>query len=221
MNYKLLVLDIDGTTADSQKKIAPEIRDALIHLQNQGVRVVLASGRPPEDAVKHGIGMAAYREGVIAAGTEPDSYMEMESRITGMPIRYPADFSGFSGSGTISVNECLLTGHPDELEALEPYLSHKYFHEAQIFHSEPWYLEVAPKQVDKAYGLKYLLRHLNIPKEEMVCCGDSYNDIRMLQYAGVGVAMANAPENVKLFADYVTERDNDHLGVAEVVERFF
>lgn len=271
MNYKLLVLDIDGTTADSQKKIAPEIRDALIHLQNQGVRVVLASGRPPEgvfpvaeylelarygsyilafnggkimeagsrtcifdkrlpghlprrlqeDAVKHGIGMAAYREGVIAAGTEPDSYVEMESRITGMPIRYPADFSSFSGSGTISVNECLLTGHPDELEALEPYLSHKYFHEAQIFHSEPWYLEVAPKQVDKAYGLKYLLRHLNIPKEEMVCCGDSYNDIRMLQYAGVGVAMANAPENVKLFADYVTERDNDHLGVAEVVERFF
>ena len=75
--------------------------------------------------------------------------------------------------------------------------------------------------MDKAYGLKYLLRHLNIPKEEMVCCGDSYNDIRMLQYAGVGVAMANAPENVKLFADYVTERDNDHLGVAEVVERFF
>ena len=48
MNYKLLVLDIDGTTADSQKKIAPEIRDALIRLQNQGVRVVLASGRPPE-----------------------------------------------------------------------------------------------------------------------------------------------------------------------------
>ena len=141
-----------------------------------------------------------------------NSYAEAEKEL---------DFSGFSGSGTISVNECLLTGHPDELEALEPYLSCKYFHEAQIFHSEPWYLEVAPKQVDKAYGLKYLLRHLNIPKEEMVCCGDSYNDIRMLQYAGVGVAMANAPENVKLFADYVTERDNDHLGVAEVVERFF
>ena len=271
MKYKLLVLDIDGTTADSQKNIAPEIRDALIGLQDQGVRVVLASGRPPEgvfpvaeylelarygsyilafnggkimeagsrtcifdkrlpgylprrlweDAVKHGIGMAAYREGVIAAGTEPDSYMELESRITGMPIRYPADFSGSSGPGAFSVNECLLTGHPDELEALEPYLSYKYFHEAQVFHSEPWYLEVAPKQVDKAYGLKYLLRHLNIPKEAMVCCGDSYNDIRMLQYAGVGVAMANAPENVKLFADYVTERDNDHLGVAEVVERFF
>lgn len=43
----------------------------------------------------------------------------------------------------------------------------------------------------------------------------------MIQYAGVGVAMANAPENVKLFADYVTERDNDHLGVVEVAERFF
>ena len=43
----------------------------------------------------------------------------------------------------------------------------------------------------------------------------------MLQYAGVGIAMKNAPEDVKMVADTVTERDNDHDGVAEVIERFF
>ena len=59
------------------------------------------------------------------------------------------------------------------------------------------------------------------PRERMVCCGDSYNDIRMLQYAGLGVAMKNAPEGVKTVANVVTEHDNDHDGVAEVVERFF
>ena len=45
--------------------------------------------------------------------------------------------------------------------------------------------------------------------------------IPMLQYAGVGVAMDNAPDKVKFIADYVTERDNDHAGVTEVIERFF
>lgn len=266
--YQLLVLDIDGTTANSKKEIAEETREALIWLQDKGVKVVLASGRPPEgvfpvaeylelprygsyilafngakiielgtrscifnkclprhiprnlrdDAVKAGIGMAVYQEGVIVAGTEPDSYMELESKISGMPIKYPGNFTGKTD---FQANECLLTSHPDELEALEPYFAHKYFHEAQVFHSEPWYLEVTPKQVDKAYGLKHLLRYLQIPKEAMVCCGDSYNDMAMLQYAGLGAAMANAPEKVKNIADYVTVNDNDHLGVVEVIRRFF
>ena len=51
--------------------------------------------------------------------------------------------------------------------------------------------------------------------------GDGYNDISMIQYAGLGVAMKNAQEAVKNVADYVTEHDNDQDGVAEVAERFF
>ena len=56
---------------------------------------------------------------------------------------------------------------------------------------------------------------------QVMAFGDSYNDIAMLQYAGLGAAMANAPDKVKFIADYVTERDNDHAGVTEVIERFF
>ena len=55
----------------------------------------------------------------------------------------------------------------------------------------------------------------------MVCCGDGFNDISMIQYAGLGVAMANAQEKVKAVADYVTLCDNDHDGIAEVIEKFF
>uniref|UniRef100_UPI00265D0EB5 HAD family hydrolase n=1 Tax=uncultured Megasphaera sp. TaxID=165188 RepID=UPI00265D0EB5 len=51
--------------------------------------------------------------------------------------------------------------------------------------------------------------------------GDSYNDIGMLRYAGVGVAMANAPQAVKEFADYVTQYSNDERGIVEVIRRFF
>lgn len=271
MDYELLVLDIDGTVTDSKKEVLAKTREAVIRIQKQGVKIVLASGRPPEgifpvaetlmleeygsyilafnggkiihiqtgeciferllpasipsslrkDALKHGIGMAAYQEGVILAGTKPDSYLEMESRITRLPIAYhPEPGLGISGND-VSVNQCILTGEPGILDEMEPVLFRKYCHEVEIYHSEPFYLEVSPKNVDKAYGLGYFLRSLGISREKMVCCGDSYNDIRMLQYAGVGVAMKNAPKNVKVVADFVTENDNDHDGVAEVIERFF
>ncbi len=168
--------------------------------------------------MKNGIGMAAYQPGRIVAGTRPDSYMELESRISGMPLDFHENFKQYVD---FSVNECLITGEPDVLENLEPVFSHKYFHEAEVFHSEPFYLEVVPKNVDKAYGLKYLRRRLEIPREKIVCCGDSFNDRAMIQYAGLGVAMKNAPDPIRLVADYVTEHDNDHDGIAEVIERFF
>ena len=55
----------------------------------------------------------------------------------------------------------------------------------------------------------------------MVCCGDSFNDITMIQLAGLGVAMANGQQMLKDVANYVTCNDNDHDGIAEVIETFF
>lgn len=268
MDCRLLVLDIDGTVANSEKEVPEHTRKAVIRLQERGVRVVLASGRPPEgvypvakrlcleqfgsyilafnggkiidcrtrqciferklprhipirlwqDAVKYQVGFAVYREGMILAGTEPDAYMETESAVSGLPLRYCKEFGNHAD---VLVNECLLTGPPQELEAICPVLSHRYFHETQVFQSEPCYLEVTPKNVDKAYGLKHLLKLLQIRREDMACCGDSFNDIRMIQYAGLGIAMANAVDPLKAAADYVTVNDNDHDGVAEVIETFF
>ena len=54
-----------------------------------------------------------------------------------------------------------------------------------------------------------------------MCCGDGFNDVSMIQFAGLGVAMANAQEKVKERADYITERNNDQDGIAEVIEKFF
>lgn len=170
------------------------------------------------DAKKYGLGILTYKEEALIAGTEPDVYMELESRISQIPIEYHQDFGRFVN---FPVNGCLFTGPPEDIEAIEPVLAHRYFHETQIFRSEPCFLEVVPKNVDKAYSLKHLLEILGIEREEMVCCGDSFNDISMIRYAGLGVAMANAREEVKDVAAYITERDNDHDGIAEVIERFF
>ena len=55
--------------------------------------------------------------------------------------------------------------------------------------------------------------------EEMICVGDGFNDLTMIEYAGLGVAMANAQEIVKESADYIT-KSNDEDGVLHVIERY-
>lgn len=171
-----------------------------------------------QDALENGVGIVTYDENTIIAGTQPDQYMKNESRITGIPLVYHEDFKTHV---TFPVNKCLMTGKPEDLEVLEPVFAEKYFHEAQIFRSEPYFLEATPKNVDKAYCLKHLLGILGIKREEMVCCGDGFNDISMVQFAGLGVAMANAQDKVKTVADYITVCDNNHDGIAEVIDKFF
>lgn len=170
------------------------------------------------DAKENNVGIITYRDDEIVAGTKPDAYMDIEANINSLPVIWHKDFGTYVD---FPVNKCLMTGAPEDLETLEPILAQKYQHEAQVFRSEPYFLEITPKNVDKAYCLRHLLDILGIKREEMICCGDGFNDVSMIQFAGMGVAMANAQEKVKQVADYVTEHDNDHDGIAEVIEKFF
>lgn len=169
------------------------------------------------DAAANQVGIVTYSEDQIHAWPSIDPYMEQESRITGMPLK---TVENFASAIDFPVNKCLFTGDPQILENMEPVLSEKYLHEAQVFRSEPYFLEVTPKNVDKAYCLERLIRQLGIKREELVCCGDGFNDLSMIQFAGLGVAMANAQEKVKEVADYIT-LSNDEDGIAHVVDKFF
>ena len=88
------------------------------------------------------------------------------------------------------------------------------------FFSSEYFLEVVPKGMNKGEAVKMLCDVLDVEIENAVAVGDAANDLAMLKAAGIGVAMANGTEEVKAAADYVTIRDNNHDGVAEVVERF-
>ena len=81
-----------------------------------------------------------------------------------------------------------------------------------------FYLEIVIKNLSKADGLAILSGQLAIPREQIIAFGDSANDIAMLEYAGLGVAMANAGEAVKKAADAVTSCTNDEEGVARFLE---
>lgn len=80
-------------------------------------------------------------------------------------------------------------------------------------------LEFMPKGITKAYGISLLARDLGIKQEEIMTIGDEENDLPMIEYAGLGVAMENAVAKVKDLADVITDT-NDNDGVAQAVEKF-
>ena len=67
---------------------------------------------------------------------------------------------------------------------------------------------------------KQLAQRLGIPIENTVAAGDAANDLSMLRAAGVGVAMCNGTDEAKAAADAVTCRDNNHDGMAEIIEKY-
>lgn len=88
-----------------------------------------------------------------------------------------------------------------------------------IFSSEQ-YLEYCPVDTSKGTALEYLRKILNMPLDSTVAVGDEQNDVSMIKAAHVGVAMKNGIKEIKEAADYVTENDNNHSAVAEVIEKF-
>lgn len=82
------------------------------------------------------------------------------------------------------------------------------------------YLEYCPADTSKGSALEYLRKILNMPEDCTVAVGDEQNDISMIKAAHIGVAMKNGVREIKAAADYVTENDNNHDAIAEVIERF-
>lgn len=88
-----------------------------------------------------------------------------------------------------------------------------------FYFSLPWFTEIVARGVDKGDALKVLARKFSVEPEEIIAIGDNFNDLPMIQYAGLGVAMGNASEELKAEADFVS-RSHDDDGVAHVIEKF-
>ena len=105
----------------------------------------------------------------------------------------------------------------ERLIKTEKELKQIYGASLNITRSKPYYLEVMNPLANKAQALKVLAEHLGIHQREVMALGDSYNDMEMIKWAGLGVAMGNAPAEVKAVADYVTS-SNEEDGVAEALQ---
>jgi len=98
-------------------------------------------------------------------------------------------------------------------------LQESYAGELSVLQSRPHFLEITDKRATKGQTLKWLAEREGIKQAEIIAFGDGHNDIDMISYAGLGVAVANARQAVIDAADLITASNNDD-GVAEVIERF-
>lgn len=266
MDYKLIVLDIDGTLTNSKREISPLTRYALLEAQRQGKKVILASGRHPI-GIKHiakdlmldqnGGYIMAFNGGIII---DCSTGQTVVSKV--FPIEYLTDIVGvlkesnitintFDDKNIISdnkindytyverdvlkinmvvvddfvsaikfdINKILLSGEPDELDKYKEILSMRYDGLLDIYKSAPYFLEIMPFGVSKGSMLHMLADKLGVERDEIVAFGDNYNDMTMIGYAGFGVAMGNAEEDVKKIAKYVCD-SNDNDGIAKTIERY-
>ena len=239
MNYKLLVLDLDGTLTNSKKEITPFTRETLLQAQEKGLHLVLASGRPtygivplaeelnikqyggfilsfnggkvidlmtdkvlfeqalPPDIVpvlynrskEAGLAILSYNGKYILSEHPENKYVQYESFLTKMKIKATDDFLRDLHQ---PADKCLVVGEPEMLVPLEEKLRQELGKRINVYRSEAFYLELVPKGIDKAASLSRLLERTRIKQEEVIAIGDGFNDVSMIRFAGLGVAMANA-----------------------------
>ncbi|TWD80785.1 HAD superfamily hydrolase (TIGR01484 family) [Kribbella amoyensis] len=170
---------------------------------------------------------------VIASVREhaPNARMAVEEHDFGYRVTAPfpaGDLGDGTGIRVVSDAELapepvtrLIIRDPEKSEADFVELAERLgLHGVSYFVGWTAWLDIAPEGVDKSTGLKVALAQLGVDAADLVAIGDGRNDIEMLVYAGLGVSMASAPDEVKVAADEVTKSVQDD-GVAAVLNRWF
>ncbi|MBO8440905.1 MAG: HAD family phosphatase [Firmicutes bacterium] len=81
-------------------------------------------------------------------------------------------------------------------------------------------IEILHKNINKTFGIQYLMKKYNIKQQDVIAFGDEFNDLPTLEFAGIGVAMKNAETQLKKVSSYITKNDNNHDGVANFLRHY-
>lgn len=264
---KLVAIDLDGTLLNEEKKISEENKQALAKAKEQGVKIVLCTGRPLAamahylqelGLVDEGDFSITFNGGLVQKNDTGEIIEKKVMEVADIHRLYelaqqlelPLDVlsdnvvlqlpSAPKKQSLYNVLNKLLQFQPASLsditdqfvlnkaviaypqEELDPKIKEipASFHEKyEIIKTRSMLLEFMPKGVTKAYGISLLAKDLGLEKEEIMAIGDEENDLPMIEYAGLGVAMANAVPFVKEAANYVTA-SNEENGVAEAIKKF-
>ena len=170
-----------------------------------------------KQAKEFGINLMTYNGDKAYALDIDEQYYMIEININHF-IRVKAD--PLTPQITFPIIKCLMTADGDYLAKVEKEMKKYWEGRLNIVRSEPYFLEVTEVGIDKASTITNMVKKLGKSVDNLICCGDGFNDLSMIQAAGIGVAMANAQERVRAAADYIT-KSNDEDGIVDVVENLF
>ncbi|MGL4819924.1 MAG: Cof-type HAD-IIB family hydrolase [Bacilli bacterium] len=164
---------------------------------------------------QHGTFFHTYVDDAIVTDRR-NPYSEKSHTLTGMPLVVEA---AFKETYSVPAPKVILSDEPDKIVALRDALLTTHGETFEFFRSKPMFLEVTRKGVNKGAAITWLAHRLDIPLSEVICCGDSDNDISMLKIAGLGVSVANGNDEAKAAANAQTTSNNDD-GVRRVIEQY-
>jgi Cof subfamily protein (haloacid dehalogenase superfamily) len=150
-----------------------------------------------------------------------DVWTSREQKIMDVPLRVgPIDLliEDWSGLHT-APNKMMVMSEPENIASIQRHLRSIFDGRLNIYPSKPTYLEVMDIRGSKANAVKFVSGRLGLAREEIIAMGDNYNDVEMIGWAGMGVAMGNAPDDIRAGARYVTDTNNND-GVRKALERF-
>lgn len=147
---------------------------------------------------------------------EINEFSDYESKMNGIPIKVMNIDDVDSNTDIVKI---MFTNSKEKIDEIISKLPKEVYEEYTAVRSCDIFLEFLNKEVNKGFGVGSLAKHLGIKQSEVICMGDAENDLAMIEYAGLGVAMENASEDVKSIANYITKK-NVEDGVAFVINKF-
>jgi len=118
-------------------------------------------------------------------------------------------------------HKLMCMGEASEIDSIVSYLADRHNKEVHLYRSKDTYLEITPKYIDKAKALQILLDHsFDFGMDNVIAFGDNHNDEELLKHAGFGVAVANATDQLKAIANYISDFTNKEDAVARAIEAF-
>lgn len=239
--YKLLALDIDGTTITNDQQITDRTRFWINKAMDSGIIVMLATGRGLQMTLPIARELGLHTPLVVLNGAEvwktednlaEQYYFDSETITTlyHLGLKTNADFWGFNENGLVRKDkwtEALLRLNwmkmtirqtdPSLFTELLTYI--KQLGTIEFAHTNTFNIEITPKGRTKASGVQAVCNLLNIKMEQVMAIGDELNDLPLIHSAGLGVAMENA--NPKLFkAANVITKSNENDGVAYAIQHY-
>lgn len=165
-------------------------------------------------ALANGADILSYKDDKIITN-RANEYADIESEL----IDAPVEVADFKATMTVPAVKVLMLAEPTKAAILEKELAQQFKQQYTILRSKPFFIEVTDLNITKGQTLATLAQQWGIERHEIIAFGDGNNDISMIEFAGLGVAMSNATEELKAVSDVVT-LSNDEDGLAHALNKF-
>jgi len=278
MSIKVIIMDVDGTMVNNKKQITLKTKEALLRAEKEGVRLVIASGRPTPGLYRFArelemdkyrgflvsyngakvtacdTGTVLFNEGLtieqnkavlhhmknfdrvrpmidrgeylyvqnvydhmITWKGKPMNVIEYEARGGNFKLCEVDDLEAFAD---FPLNKILTASDPEYLQEHYKEMMEPFKDTLNCMFTSDFFFEFTAKGIDKAKALQSVLLPMGYTPDQMIAFGDAQNDMDMIEYAGIGVAMGNAIPEIKHIAQKITS-DVDDAGVAVALEEIF